>query len=46
MVTTVSLSSTQLGEISSVHPDFPIMIAKSLRTPYAKEESGANLVIV
>jgi hypothetical protein len=46
MVTTVSPSSTQLGEISSVHSDFLIMIAKSLRKPYAKQESGANLVIV
>jgi hypothetical protein len=35
---------TQLREIGSVYPGFTIMIAKGLQEPYAKPESGANLV--
>jgi hypothetical protein len=39
-------SSTQLGEIGSIYPEFVIITAIGLQKPYAKPESGANLVLV
>jgi hypothetical protein len=35
---------TQFRETGSVYPGFAIMIAEGLQEPYAKLESGANLV--
>ncbi len=42
----VSPSLTQFREIGSVYPDFAIIVAIGLQKPYAKLESGANLVLV
>jgi hypothetical protein len=42
---TVLPISTQLREIGFVYPGFVIMIAIGLQKPYAKAESGANLVL-
>jgi hypothetical protein len=43
ILATVSPSSTQFREISSEYLEFAIIIACK---PYAKPESGANLVLV
>jgi hypothetical protein len=40
----ISPSSTPFGEIGFVYLGFEIIIAIDLRKPYAKPESGANLV--
>jgi hypothetical protein len=42
----VSASSTLFREIGSPYPEFAIIVAIGLRKPYAKPESGANLVPV
>ncbi len=42
----VSLSSTQFGEIGFTYPEFAIIVAIGLQNPYVKPESGANLVLV
>jgi hypothetical protein len=36
----------QFGEIGSAYPEFTFIIAIGLQKPYAKPESGANLVLV
>jgi hypothetical protein len=41
----VWLSSTQFGKIGSVYSGFEIMVAIGLSKPYAKSESGANLLL-
>jgi hypothetical protein len=41
----VSPSLTQLGEIGSAYPEFPIIIAIGLQKSYAKPELGSNLVL-
>jgi hypothetical protein len=39
-------SSTQFGEIGPACPKFAIIVAIDLLQPYAKPESGANLVLI
>ncbi len=38
-------SSTPFGEIGSVYPEFVIIVALGIQKPYAKLESGSNLVL-
>jgi hypothetical protein len=43
---TVSPSSTQFGDIGSAYSEFAIIVAIGFWNPYAKPESGENLVLV
>jgi hypothetical protein len=39
-------SLTKFGDIGSAYPKLVILVAIGLQKPYAKLESGANLVLV